>query len=267
MAMRLPMLHLASLLLWLVPLALAVSSNRLSTLSDWRASGQLPLVTNDQWEALGALQVRLLEWNTKVNLVSRKDVDMLVPSHIIPSLAVMKVRRFKGEEVIDVGTGGGFPGLPLAVVCPEARFTLLDSNGKKTMVVRDISEHLGLTNVRTVNARAEAVQDRFDFILGRAVSAVPSFLSFASHLIDGNSKAEPTRVPGHDDFVTSGLLYIKGGDFESELREAGIETSRSFPIEALLGGLLDTDKSVLHIPSNEIIGFHRRLNPKATKLR
>ena len=247
---------LLSLLLSLVTLVSALQGP--STLQDWQASGQLPLITDSQWEALEALRSRLLEWNAKVNLVSRKDVDMLVPSHIIPSLAVMKVRWFQNEDVIDVGTGGGFPGLPLAIVCPEARFTLLDSNGKKIMVVRDIAEHLGLRNVRTVYARAETVEDRFDFILGRAVSAVPTFLSFASHLIRADSKAEPTVVSGYEETVSSGLLYIKGGEFSPELREAKISGSKSFPIQGLLGGLLETDKSVLHIPSAEIAAFHKR---------
>jgi 16S rRNA (guanine527-N7)-methyltransferase len=179
-------------------------------------------VTDDQWDKLEALSLKLYDWNTKVNLVSRKDVEFLIPNHIVPCLAMSLIRKFgKGETVIDVGTGGGLPGLPLAIICPDAHFTLLDSNSKKMMVVNEIANSLGLNNVNVVCSRAEKLNDKFDFLLGRAVSALPNFLSFSSHLIDGKSRTlpkdfvrkSPSESTGSDSSsvsISSGMLYLKG---------------------------------------------------------
>ena len=179
-------------------------------------------ITDDQWDKLEALSFKLYDWNTKVNLVSRKDVEFLIPNHIVPCLAMSLIRNFGGgETVIDVGTGGGLPGLPLAIICPDAHFTLLDSNSKKMMVVSEIANSLGLKNVNVVCSRAEKLNDKFDFLLGRAVSALPNFLSFSSHLIDGKSRALPkdyvqkslsessgSNLPSVS--ISSGMLYLKG---------------------------------------------------------
>lgn len=177
-----------------------------------------PDLSGSQWKQLETLALKLYDWNTKVNLVSRKDVESLIPNHIIPCLSISLIRNFnKGETIIDVGTGGGLPGLPLAIACPNAQFTLVDSNSKKMMVVSDIATSLGLKNVRVLCSRAEKVNETFDFMLGRAVSALPSFLSFSSHFVDGGSMALHTSVNyrsviGQKEgiFISSGLLYLKG---------------------------------------------------------
>lgn len=161
-------------------------------------------------------------------------------------MSISLVQRFeRGEHIIDVGTGGGLPGLPMAILNPEAQLTLLDSNGKKMQIVEEISLSLGLRNVRIVTTRAEKFQEKFDFMLGRAVSAVPSFLEFSSHFLDGNSQNKK-----------SGLLYIKGGDFSEELQSAKISSYNISAINKLT--LLDTDKTVLYIPASEIVAFHNR---------
>jgi 16S rRNA (guanine527-N7)-methyltransferase len=164
---------------------------------------------------------------------------------------------FVNERVIDIGTGGGFPGLPLAIVCPNAQFTLMDSNGKKALVVQSIAQTLGLPNVRVVNARAEALTEKFDFMLGRAVTKIPNFLSFSSHLLDENSKSRPSQSANEIQNVSNGLLYIKGGEYEEELREADLTSCQSFPIKNILGGF-ETDKNVLYVPGNEVVLFYKR---------
>ena len=220
--------------------------------------GDFPAITNLQWKLLEALALKLYNWNAKVNLISRKDIDSLVPNHIVPCLSISQLRVFQhGETIIDVGSGGGLPGLPSAIVCPDAQFTLLDSNSKKMMVVKDIASSLGLKNVRIICDRAEKVNETFDFMLGRSVSAVPTFLGFSSQFINEKSTAvskphAPTGVQ-----IGSGLLYIKGGDFTDELQEAGVNDHRLFPISSLIPSIV-SDKNVLYIPSAEIVDFNRR---------
>jgi 16S rRNA (guanine527-N7)-methyltransferase len=239
---------------------------RISRSLSWRPDfspfkTSLPNVVASQWSELEALAAKLYEWNSKINLVSRQDVDRLVENHIMPSLAVSKVRPFApGERVIDVGTGGGLPGLPLAIVNPEATFTLLDSNTKKMMVVEDLVAYLGLENrVKVVKGRAETHTERYDFILGRAVSAIPNFLSFSAHLL-GNNAGPGTRPVGEGGAaISSGLLYLKGGDFGEELKEAGITQSRLFPVQELLPSIV-SDKSVLYVDSEQIAAFRSRMH-------
>lgn len=253
------LVQILSLLSQVVCITSTSTSNPIS-LTEWRNTNIFQCITSAQWEKLSLLHEKVYEWNTKVNIISRKDIDMLVPSHIIPSLAILKVRHFNHDEsVIDIGTGGGFPGLPLAVTCPNAYFTLVDSNGKKVSVVQDIANSLGLSNVKVLHARAETITEKYDFLLGRAVSNIPNFLSFSSHLMTSSSKSEYTKVSKYNTNIRTGLLYIKGGDYIDELAAGGIGECSSFSIKTLVDEQLESDKNVLYIPAKEILAFHSRL--------
>jgi len=212
-------------------------------------------LSEQQIDLLESLASKVQEWNEKVNLISRKDVEFIVPNHIMPSLAISLVKRFdEHDTVIDVGTGGGFPGLPMAIACPNTAFTLLDSNAKKMKIVEEIATSLGLKNVEVVTSRAEAFTDRkYKFIMGRAVSNLPNFLSFSSHFLDADAGGSPMN--GDMSSKTGGLLYLKGGDFGDELDMAGIEQHSLHPVKDLVQGL-DTDKNVLYIPAADVLRFH-----------
>jgi len=237
---------------------------------EWRADysrykSSFSSVTSQQWVELETLAAKLYEWNSKINLVSRKDVNQLVENHILPSLSISKVRRFeKGERIIDVGTGGGLPGLPLAIVNPQATFTLLDSNSKKMMVVEDLVRVLGLeSRVTVAKSRAEDHKQTYDFILGRAVKAMPEFLGFSCHLLaprSSNADADADADTPATSALPSGLLYLKGGDFSEELAAAGVDAAsvQSRAVSDLVAGL-QSDKSVLFLPAAQITAFRQRL--------
>ena len=149
------------------------------------------------------------DWNQKINVVSRKDIDELYLKHVLHSLGIAKVQQFKaGTCVIDVGTGGGFPGIPLAIIFPEVRFDLADSIGKKIKVVECVVEALGLKNVAPIHARVEAIKKQYDFVISRAVATMPTF----ERLINGKIKKESIHKRNN------GILYLKGGDLREELK-------------------------------------------------
>ncbi len=167
-----------------------------------------PELTQWQREKLAMLEGLYREWNEKINVISRKDIDSLCIHHILHSLAIAKVIRFKpGTTVIDVGTGGGFPGIPLAILFPDVNFYLVDSIGKKIKVVKEISAALELKNVMAEQIRVEQVRGRFDFVVSRAVTAFPAFVELIKGKIGKESRNE----------FSNGILYLKGGDFEEEI--------------------------------------------------
>lgn len=165
----------------------------------------LTLLQKKQLEALGPLYKI---WNNKINVISRKDIDNLYLHHILHSLAIAKFLSFTDQsKIIDVGTGGGFPGIPLAIMFPNVQFTLLDSVGKKIKVVNEIIREIELTNVKPIQARSKDFKGKFDFIVSRAVSKLPDFAKQTQHLIS----SKPRNA------VSNGILYLKGGNLEAEI--------------------------------------------------
>jgi 16S rRNA (guanine527-N7)-methyltransferase len=167
-----------------------------------------PDITERQREQFAALLPLYEEWNAKINVISRKDMEHFYEHHVLHSLAIAKVIQFKPmTEVLDVGTGGGFPGVPLAIMFPEARFTLIDSIGKKIKVVNDVIERLGLTNAQAMQIRAEALEGEYDFVVSRAVTTLGEFVPWVKRKI--------SKSQYHD--MDNGILYLKGGDLKNEL--------------------------------------------------
>ena len=171
-----------------------------------------PGLTERQKEQFAAMPALYAEWNDKINVISRKDIDNLYERHVIHSLGIAKVQAFRpGSCVMDVGTGGGFPGIPLAVLFPETSFHLVDSIGKKIKVVENVAGALGLKNVKAEQIRAEQVKDEYDFIVSRAVTELPAFVKWVRGRI--------SPINCHD--LRNGILYLKGGDLAEELRAFG----------------------------------------------
>lgn len=167
-----------------------------------------PELTQSQIEQYELLAKEFLSWNEKINLISRKDTDNIFEHHILHSLAIAKVCKFKPQcEIMDIGTGGGFPGIPLAIMFPETKFYLVDSIGKKIKVVQALVEALGLKNVEAEQIRAENVNRQFDFIVSRAVTYLPDFMQW--------TKGKISKIQYHD--LANGVLYLKGGDLTEEL--------------------------------------------------
>ena len=167
-----------------------------------------PDLTDQQMDQFGRLGSLYEEWNAQINVISRKDIEQLYERHVLHSLAIAKVIRFKPHTtVLDVGTGGGFPGIPLAILFPETSFMLIDSIGKKIKVVNEVASALGLTNVTAEHIRVEEVKQKFDFVVSRAVTAFPRFVSMARIKVASQSKND----------LPNGILYLKGGDFEEEI--------------------------------------------------
>ncbi|MCK0135028.1 16S rRNA (guanine(527)-N(7))-methyltransferase RsmG [Arenibacter sp. S6351L] len=169
-----------------------------------------PDLTDLQKQQIEKLQHLYQDWNVKINVVSRKDIDELYLRHVLHSMAIAKFIKFNpGAKVLDVGTGGGFPGIPLAILYPETHFTLVDAIGKKIKVVQEVVAGLEIENVTAVNLRVEEIKGQFDFIVSRAVAAMPTF----THWVKGKikKKSEHERK--------NGILYLKGGDLEEELRD------------------------------------------------
>ena len=167
-----------------------------------------PNLSSDQKIHFERLQELYTLWNEQINVISRKDTENFYERHVLHSLGIAKVMEFKdGSTILDIGTGGGFPGIPLAILFPNCQFTLVDSIGKKIKVVNEVALALGLTNVKGIQARAETIPDKFDFIVSRAVTAMPAFLTW----VDKKFK----KVNIND--LPNGILYLKGGDLIEEM--------------------------------------------------
>ena len=198
-----------------------------------KATKNLALITNyftdftpRQLEQFGALPALYNDWNSKINVISRKDIDSLYEKHVLHSLSIAAVFEWKpGMEVIDIGTGGGFPGIPLAIFFPEVQFHLVDSIGKKIKVVNGIKESLNLNNVSTQHIRAEEIKSRkFDSVVSRAVAPLKDLLSWSKPLlkkkpfIRNTAAVTPTNEDGEQS--THGLICLKGGDLVKEIAES-----------------------------------------------
>ncbi|MXO03896.1 16S rRNA (guanine(527)-N(7))-methyltransferase RsmG [Flavobacterium sp. HBTb2-11-1] len=196
-----------------------------------------PNLTDLQIEQFQKLDFLYHDWNEKINVISRKDIDSLYTKHILHSLGIAKVMKFEpGATVLDVGTGGGFPGIPLAILFPETRFYLIDVIAKKIRVVQGVVDALELKNVKAEQKRAELVKGDFDFIVSRAVTNMPDFVSWIKDKIKKQNKH----------MLKNGILYLKGGDLTEELKD--------FPIATLydLADFFEDEffetKKVVHLP-------------------
>ncbi len=196
-----------------------------------------PELTDDQISKFEKLEALYQDWNLKINVVSRKDIDELYLRHVLHSLAIAKVLKFKeGSKILDVGTGGGFPGVPLAILFPECSFHLVDSIAKKLKVVEEVVGGLGLTNVKTTHSRVEEIKDTYDFIVSRAVAAMPTFV----HWVKGKIAKEQK----HD--LKNGILYLKGGDLSEELQD--YRTATIYNLSDFYTEDFFETKKVVHLP-------------------
>jgi 16S rRNA (guanine527-N7)-methyltransferase len=196
-----------------------------------------PELTEVQISQFQQLEALYHDWNSKINVISRKDIDQLYLKHVLHSLAIAKIQKFEpGTYVLDVGTGGGFPGIPLAILFPETRFYLIDVILKKINVVKAVAEALELKNVKAEQMRAENVKGDFDFIVSRAVTNMPDFVSWIKDKIKKQQKHE----------LKNGILYLKGGDLREEL--ASFSNAKEYNISDFFEDDFFETKKVVHLP-------------------
>lgn len=196
-----------------------------------------PNLTDIQKNQFQNLELLYCDWNAKINVISRKDIDELYTKHVLHSLAIAKIQPFEpGTYILDVGTGGGFPGIPLAILFPETRFYLIDVILKKINVVKAVAESLGLTNVKAEQIRAENVKGDFDFIVSRAVTNMPDFVIWVKDKIKKNNKHA----------LKNGILYLKGGDLTEELKD--FPKAKEYSIADFFDNDFFETKKVVHLP-------------------
>lgn len=196
-----------------------------------------PNLTELQVSQFEKLEELYRDWNAKINVISRKDIDELYMRHVLHSLGIAKVQEFKsGSKVLDVGTGGGFPGIPLAILFPETEFQLVDSIGKKIKVVQGVAEALELKNLKADHMRAEKVKGEFDFIVSRAVTTMPDFVKWV--------RKKVAKKSNHD--LRNGILYLKGGDLTEEL--SVFQTTTLYDLSDFFDEDFFETKKVVHLP-------------------
>lgn len=196
-----------------------------------------PNLTDNQIEQFQKLEELYKDWNAKINVISRKDIDELYTKHVLHSLGIAKIIEFQpGSKILDVGTGGGFPGIPLAILFPEVDFYLIDVIAKKIRVVNEVAQGLGLQNVKAEQMRAENVKEDFDFIVSRAVTNMPDFFSWVKDKIKKKQNHE----------LKNGILYLKGGDLTEEL--AAFPKATEYNLSDFFEDEFFETKKVVHLP-------------------
>ena len=197
-----------------------------------------PNLSQDQLEKFMRLVPIYKDWNSKVNLISRRDIENLFTNHILHSLSIVNIIEFESStSVLDVGTGGGFPGIPLAIFFPNVKFTLLDSIGKKIKVVESVSKDLSLSNVTAINDRVENHFDKYDFILSRAVAKMDKFYSLVNKNLNSKSINE----------IPNGIISLKGGDLKDELKD--FKEKKIFDISEFFTDDFFKTKRVVYVPN------------------
>ena len=197
-----------------------------------------PNLTEKQIEQFAKLQTLYAEWNDKINVISRKDMDHFYERHVLHSLGIAKVMQFQpGTKVLDIGTGGGFPGIPLAILFPETHFHLVDSIGKKITVVKDVAKQLKLSNVEAQQARAESLVRKYDFVVSRAVTRFTNFFPW----VKGKFKKEDFNE------FPNGILLLKGGDVDEEMEERNVGYVTYHLDDYFQGEFFET-KKVVYVP-------------------
>ncbi len=196
-----------------------------------------PELSKEQYEKFRRLEELYRFWNGKINVISRKDMENFYERHVLHSLAIHKIIEFqKGSTVLDIGTGGGFPGVPMAIVCPECKFVLLDSIGKKLKVVNEIAYELRVDNIKTLHARSEDIEGQFDYIISRAVTDLPAFLKMSAHLINSDQNRSH-----------KGIYYLKGGEIAQEIIKLN-RKAHTYDIKELYSEDFFLTKKIVHIP-------------------
>lgn len=200
-------------------------------------SQNFPQLSETQLKQFSKLEDLYIEWNAQINVISRKDIEALYVKHVLHSLGIAKVQPFlPGSKILDVGTGGGFPGIPLAIMFPETQFVLVDSIGKKIKVVEAVAEALSLQNVTAIHTRAEKVQGEFDFIVSRAVTKMDDFVKWVRKKVRRKNKHQ----------LKNGVLYLKGGDLSEELQN--FTSAKLYDLIDYFDDPFFETKKVVHVP-------------------
>lgn len=198
-----------------------------------------PTLSEEQKKQFEQLDALYKDWNSKINVISRKDIDNLYEHHVLHSLAIAKITNFKaGTKVLDFGTGGGFPGIPLAIMYPDVKFKLIDGTGKKILVATEVAKAIGLKNVEAAHLRGEDEKDKYDFVVSRAVMPLPDLMKIV----------KKNFSPKSSNYIRNGLICLKGGDLDTELKKykskAVVKDISSFFDEPWF----KEDKKIIYIP-------------------